>query len=64
MDEKGSLIFHSGAFSIEKPSVMDTHKIKSLIEMIGDPDNSDKPLSILENELEKDVKYIHGKNSI
>jgi hypothetical protein len=63
IEEEGSLMFHSGAFSIDNPSSIDTFKIRALKSMIDDPDTTSKPLLILENHLKEYVKYYHGRHS-
>jgi hypothetical protein len=64
IDEDGSLMFHSGTFSIENPSSMDTLKIQALISMIDGPENLHNQLLILENKLKIDTTYIYSVNCV
>jgi hypothetical protein len=60
IDEGGSFLFHSGVFSIDDPSHMDSWKIKVLMSMIDYEENPEKKLLILEGGLKSNIKYYHG----
>ncbi|PLW55861.1 hypothetical protein PCANC_02201 [Puccinia coronata f. sp. avenae] len=64
IDEEGSLLLHSGAFSIENPSSTDTRKMKIFNSMVDNSNTSGKLLWILEDRLAACIEQFHGKSSI